>query len=118
MKISAKQLALAAGEAAHAKKALDTLVLDVRQVSGFTDYVVVTSARSDVHLRSVAESVEEALAADGQKPVRREGAREGSWILLDYVDVMVHVLDLRQRAYYNLEGLWKGAKVVARFEDL
>jgi ribosome-associated protein len=118
LKITTRQLALAAGEAAHDKKGLDVLVLDVRKVSGFTDFVVLASARSDVHLRSVAESVEQALAAKGVKPFRREGRQEGSWILLDYSDLMVHVLQLKPRAFYGLEQLWKGAKTLARYETL
>lgn len=111
-------MAVAAGEAAHDKRGLDTRVLDVRAKSGFTDFVVITTARSDVHVRAVAEGVEEALSKLGEKPIRREGYNEGSWILLDYSDFMIHVLQSKQRGFYNLEQLWKGAKVIARFEDV
>jgi ribosome-associated protein len=108
--------AVAAAEAAYDKKANDVLVLDLTGLSPVMDHVVLASARSETHLRSVADNVEEQLAKLGEKALHREGYRDGRWIVLDYGDLMVNVFLDQQRSHYRLEQLWSRARVVARYE--
>ncbi len=74
-----------------------------------TDYFVIASGASDRQVRTIADEVEKVLAGRDLKPVRREGEREGRWVLLDFVDVVVHVFVDEDRRYYELERLWKDA---------
>lgn len=104
-----ERLAVAAARAAEAKQAEDILILDVRDLIVITDYFVICSGANDPQVRSIAEEIEEELRKRGQKPVRREGRRERRWILLDYVDVVVHVFHEQEREYYSLERLWADA---------
>jgi len=108
--------AVAAAEAAYDKKANDVLVLDLTGLSPVMDHVVLASARSETHLRSVADNVEEQMAKLGEKALHREGYRDGRWIVLDYGDLMVNVFLDQQRSHYRLEQLWSRARVVARYE--
>ena len=101
------ELAEAAVVAAADKLASDLLILDVSEQLVITDCFVLASAPNDRQVRSIVDAVEEKLLALGAKPVRREGEREGRWVLLDYVDVVVHVQHSEERTYYSLERLWK-----------
>lgn len=74
-----------------------------------TDYFVIASGATDRQVRTIADEVEKVLAERDLKPVRREGEREGRWVLLDFVDVVVHVFVDEDRRYYELERLWKDA---------
>jgi ribosome-associated protein len=114
--IAAEKRAVAAAEAAFAKKAVDVLVLDLTGLSPVIDHMVLASATSETHLRSVADNVEEQMAKIGQRVVHREGYRDGHWIVLDYGDLMVNVFLDRQRSHYDLEKLWSRGRVVARYE--
>lgn len=107
-----KHLATAAARAASEKQATDILVLDVRELIVITDYFVIASGRSDRQVKTIAESIEEALRVEGEKPLRREGRRDGRWILLDYLDFVVHVFLEEEREFYGLERLWADAPVV------
>ncbi len=99
-----------AAGAAASKKADRILVLDVSEQLGITDYFVICSGNTERQVRAIAEAVERALAVDeGVKPYRREGQREGRWVLLDYVDFVVHVFHEEEREYYSLERLWSDA---------
>ncbi len=99
-----------AAGAAASKKADRILVLDVSEQLGITDYFVICSGNTERQVRAIAEAVERALAVDeGVKPYRREGQREGRWVLLDYVDFVVHVFHQEEREYYSLERLWSDA---------
>lgn len=110
-------LAVAAAEAAADKKAERIVILDVSRLLVITDYFVISSGRTDRQVRTIAEAVEERLARDFKaKPFRREGEREGRWILLDYVDFVVHVFHSEDREYYNLERLWADAPTY-QFDD-
>jgi ribosome-associated protein len=111
-----QKTAIAAAEAAHDKKAVDVLVLDMQGLSPVMDYMVLAGARSETHLRAIAENIEEMLAKRGEKTLRREGYQEGRWVVLDYGDLMVNVFLDRQRSFYALEKLWGRAKVIARYE--
>lgn len=103
----ARKLATIAAQAAADKKAQDILVLDVSDRLVITDCFVIASAPNERQVQAIVDSVEEKLLAIGTKPVRREGTREGRWVLLDFVDVVVHVQHNEERSFYGLERLWK-----------
>ena len=103
----ARELALVAANAAADKKASDVIVLDVSDQLVITDCFVIASAPNERQVGAIVDNVEEKMRTAGTKPVRREGAREGRWVLLDFVDVVVHVQHADERAFYGLERLWK-----------
>lgn len=103
----ARELALVAANAAADKKASDVIVLDVSDQLVITDCFVIASAPNERQVGAIVDNVEEKMRAAGTKPIRREGAREGRWVLLDFVDVVVHVQHAEERAFYGLERLWK-----------
>jgi ribosome-associated protein len=103
----ARELALVAANAAADKKASDVIVLDVSEQLVITDCFVIASAPNERLVGAIVDNVEEKMRDAGTKPVRREGAREGRWVLLDFVDVVVHVQHAEERAFYGLERLWK-----------
>ena len=87
-------------------KAADIVVLDLRNLTGATDFFIVASGSSDTHVRALGERVLEALSTDGRRPHHTEGLSEGRWVLLDYVDFVVHVFHPTLRQFYQLERLW------------
>ncbi|GAC1516547.1 MAG: hypothetical protein NVS1B4_12080 [Gemmatimonadaceae bacterium] len=93
-------------------RALDVVVLDLRGVTDMADYFIVASGTSDTHVRSIAERVLTGLKAQGQKPYHVEGITQGRWVLVDYVDILLHVFHPSLRSYYQLERLWSDATVV------
>ncbi len=103
----ARELALVAAHAAAGKKAHDIVVLDVSDQLIITDCFVIASAPNERQVQAIVESVEGKMQGAGTKPVRREGTREGRWVLLDYIDVVVHVQHAEERSFYGLERLWK-----------
>jgi ribosome-associated protein len=90
-------------------KAGDIMVLDLRQLSDATDYFIVASGSSDVHVRALAEHVEQALSRVGQEAHHVEGMKAGRWALLDYVDFVIHIFHPTLRQFYQLERLWADA---------
>ena len=108
----ALQLATAAAEAASDKLATDVVALDVSGQLVITDVFVVASAPNDRQVRAIVDAVEDALRDLGAKPVRREGQREGRWVLLDFADIVVHVQHQEEREYYALERLWRDCPVI------
>ena len=106
--------ALVAARAADAKLGEDTVVLSMGELLGVVDAFVVTSGRNTRQVRTVVEEVEEQVkAAGGQSPSSVEGLRDGTWVLMDYGDFVVHVFLDETRTYYDLEHLWSGAPRVA-----
>lgn len=106
----ARELAALAVEAMHSKKASDVTVIDVRKVSGVTDYLVIGTGGSDMQVRAVAEAVREQIREQAdERPWKREGMQHNQWVVLDYVDLVVHVFDRERREYYDLERLWGDA---------
>jgi len=103
----ALELATAAAEAAAEKLADDIVAFDVSDQLVITDAFVLCSAPNDRQVRAIVDAVEERLRSFGIKPTRREGEREGRWVLLDFIDVVVHVQHAEERAYYTLERLWR-----------
>ncbi|TCP54849.1 ribosome-associated protein [Tamaricihabitans halophyticus] len=100
-------MARRAAAAAAAKLATDVVLLDVSDQLVITDCFVIASAPNERQVGAIVDNVEEKLRAAGHKPVRREGAREGRWVLLDFVDVVIHVQHAEERSFYQLERLWK-----------
>lgn len=95
------------------RKAVDPVVLDLRGLFAATDYFVIVSGTSDAHVRGMAEYLVSVLAASGIEPHHVEGLAQGRWVLLDYVDFVVHVFHPQLRGFYQLERLWGDAPVVA-----
>jgi ribosome-associated protein len=93
-------------------------VLDVSEPLVISDYFVICSGSNERQVRAIAEEVERACRAHGVRPLRREGEREARWILLDYVDFVVHVFLHSEREFYDLERLWRDAPLVAHSDEL
>lgn len=108
-KLGSHQLALAAAREALKKKARDVVLLDLRSLTGVCDYFVIASADSDTQVKAIADQVTEGLAEKGQEVWHTEGYRALRWVLLDYVDVVVHVFHRDTRDLYQLERLWADA---------
>ncbi len=114
---SASDLARAAGRLALTKKGFDVKVLNLKSISPVCDYFVIASGEADVHVRAIAAAVYDGLLDEGIKPVFREGHRGGNWVLLDYVDVVVHVFLESTRQFYALEKLWGDASTEELIDD-
>jgi ribosome-associated protein len=108
----AVELATEAALAAADKLATDVLAIDVSDQLVITDVFVLAAAPNDRQVRAIVEAVEERLLKNGVKPVRREGEREGRWVLLDFGDLVVHVQHAEEREYYALERLWRDCPLV------
>jgi ribosome-associated protein len=93
-------------------KARDISVLDMRKISDFTDYMVIATGTSNRHVQSTADKVVDALREHGMRAVGVEGGRIGDWVLIDFGDVVVHVMREEIRDFYNLEKLWSDARRV------
>lgn len=104
-----REAAIAAARAAAAKQAEGIAILDVHGLIVITDYFVICSGGTERQVRTIVEEVEKALREIDRKPLRREGESENRWVLLDYVDVVVHVFAEEEREYYDLERLWRDA---------
>ena len=104
-----REAALAAARAAASKQAERIAILDVRALIVITDYFLICSGQTERQVRTIVEEVEKALRELDRRPVRREGESEGRWVLLDYVDVVVHAFAEEEREYYDLERLWLDA---------
>jgi ribosome-associated protein len=101
-------LARLAAEACDDRKAVDIRLIRVEDVSSLADWFVICSGLSDVQVRAIARSVEDRLAEEAHRlPLRREGQREGRWLLLDYGELIVHVLTPQERHFYDLEAFWR-----------
>jgi ribosome-associated protein len=103
------ELALSAAQAAADKKADDIVILDVTDQLVLTDAFLLASAPNERQVQSIVDAIEERLLnlPEKAKPVRREGERTGRWVLLDYVDLVVHVQHREEREFYSLDRLWK-----------
>ncbi|NJD10067.1 MAG: ribosome silencing factor [Gemmatimonadetes bacterium] len=102
-----------ATELALDRKAVELLVLDLRGISNATDWFFLASGTSDTHVKSIAEHIIEQLKLEGVRPAHVEGLRAGRWVLLDYIDFVVHVFHPSARDYYQLERLWGDAPALS-----
>ena len=105
-------LAQRAAAIALDNKANDVIVLSLKGVSDMTDFFVIASGTSDTHVRSLGEHIQEGLKRDGTVAHHVEGTQQGRWVLLDYVDFVVHLFHPSLRDFYQLERLWSDAQVV------
>ncbi len=103
------ELAQLLSKAALDKKAENLVILDVKEISSFTDYFVIMSGRSTRHVQGLADAVDSAVSKKRIKDGNTEGLKEGLWVLLDYEDVVVHIFYKDVRDFYDLEGLWHDA---------
>ena len=103
---------LAALEAAAEKKAINSVVLDLREIASFTDYFVITSGTNERQVQAISDEIVETLKKAGTAAARVEGYKTAEWILLDYGDFVVHVFDEKARKFYDLERLWRESKPV------
>jgi ribosome-associated protein len=101
-----------AAEAASDKLASDIVAFDVSEQLVITDAFLVCSAPNDRQVKAIVDEVEDRLLRIGAKPVRREGERDGRWVLLDYTDIVVHVQHEEERAFYALERLWRDCPLI------
>lgn len=114
-KESSQELAQMIAELALEKKAEDVVVLDVAKQAGFTNYFVIATGNSDVHLKTLCDYIEDELSQYKVKVWQKEGYENLKWVLMDFVDVVVHLFDRETREYYDLETLWADAeKIIVR----
>ena len=113
LNIQAKDLAREAARLTLTKRAEDVLILDLRDLDGVCDYFVLATGQSEVQTRAIADAVDEGMRARGIRPWHVEGYEARRWILLDYVDFVVHVFHPSLRAFYQLERLWGDAPALA-----
>jgi ribosome-associated protein len=103
---------LIAVNAAAEKKAINSVVLDLRDIASFTDYFVITSGTNERQVQAISDEIVETLKKAGTPAARVEGYKTAEWILLDYGDFVVHVFDEKARSFYDLERLWRESKRV------
>jgi len=110
----ALELAMTAAQAAADKKAQDIVLIDVADQLYITDAFVIASAPNERQVISIVDGIEESLLQlpEKAKPVRREGERAGRWVLLDYIDIVVHVQHTEEREFYSLDRLWKDCPTI------
>ncbi len=108
----AVELVEIAAAAAADKLATDIIAYDVSEQLVITDAFLLCAASNDRQVRSVVEEIEDKLQKAGARPARREGERENRWVLLDYIDIVIHVQHAEERVYYALERLWKDCPVI------
>ncbi len=107
--LTEREIAIRAARAADEKKAENVVVLDMADLTVFTDYFVICSGATNAQVRAIIEAVDKSLAEVGLHPLRREGDHTSRWALMDYGGVVVHVFHHVERDYYDLEGLWESA---------
>jgi ribosome-associated protein len=105
-----QRMALAAAAAALDKKAMGVEIVDVAGKVDYADYLVLATGHADRHVAAIADAVDEALGKQGWHAISVEGLPRGQWVLLDFVDIVVHVFLAETRALYDLDGLWMDAK--------
>jgi ribosome-associated protein len=109
--VKSRELAALVHEAALAKKARDVVEIDLSGRSPVTDFFVICEGDTDRQTRAIADGIREETGRVGVKPFQVSGEQDGAWILLDYVDVIVHVMLPGERAFYDLESLWKAPQM-------
>ena len=108
----ARELVIAAARAAADKLAEDIVAFDVSEQLAITDAFVICSADNDRQVRAIVDEIEDKLREIGAKPLRREGERDGRWVLIDYGEIVVHVQHEEERQFYALERLWRDCPAI------
>lgn len=116
MELSRKMTKLAI-EALEDKKAENLTILDISTVSTIADYFVIADGSNPNQVRAMVDNVEEALGKEGYSPKQVEGFNTANWVLMDYGNVIIHIFDSENRAFYNLERIWRDGKEITK-EDL
>ncbi|HEY9734171.1 MAG TPA: ribosome silencing factor [Drouetiella sp.] len=114
--IDSREATFVAANAAEAKKSLSTVVLDVRQVTLIADYFVIAGGDSTNQVRAIVDHIDEELSKLGYRQRSIEGKADGRWVLLDYGDIIVHVLHEKERNFYKLEQFWNNGLIVPKVE--
>ncbi len=110
--VSSQTIAQEALAAVQQKKAHDVIIMDMHEISGLADYFILCSGSTDIQVKAIAESVETRLKSEcKERPWHIEGAEHRQWVLLDYVDVVVHIFTPERREFYHLERLWSDAPI-------
>lgn len=102
---------------AISKKAEDVLIVDIRELTSVTDFFVICSGTSDTHVKTIHDAIADGLLPD-EKPWHVEGIESLTWVLMDYVDAVIHIFQQEQRNYYSLERLWADGKIEVVKDDL
>lgn len=110
--MTTKEIALTAARAMDDKKGLDIRLLEVSEVTTLAEYFLICTGTSNTHVKTLCDAVEEAMDAAGEPLLSREGHRGGTWVLLDFGSLVVHVFTNEARAFYDLERLWNDATPV------
>ena len=110
--VNAKEMALAAAKALDSKKGRDIKVLEIDKITTLADYFVICSGGSNTQINALGDEVEKELTLAGEEPLHREGYRGGTWVLLDYGCVVVHIFNDEARKFYSLEHLWADGEEV------
>ena len=106
---NSQELAREAARLTLTKRAEDVVILDLRELDGVCDFFVIATGHSEIQVKAIADAVEDGLRERGMRPWHSEGFEARRWVLLDYVDVVVHVFHARAREYYLLDKLWGDA---------
>lgn len=113
------RLITVAARAAADKKATEIRAYDVSEIVGITDAYLLATGSNEPQVKAIVEEIEEKLREDGgHKPIRREGDKEGRWVLLDFGDIVIHVQHEEEREYYALERLWRDSPLIELPKDL
>jgi ribosome-associated protein len=116
--IESKEKAIALARAAWEKKAQDTVLIEMKALTDITDYFIICSANSDRGVKTIVDNIEKKLKELGEKAIGIEGYPECNWVLIDTIDVVIHVFYEPTRRFYDLEGLWIDApRIKLPFED-
>ena len=105
-----KKMAKIAYEALDERKGEDIKIIDISEISVLADYFIIANGMNDSQVRALVENVEEKLSKEGFEPKQREGYGLGSWVLLDFGNIIVHVFDKENRLFYDLERIWRDGK--------
>jgi ribosome-associated protein len=105
-------------ELIFSKKGFDVKILDLRELTPISDYFIICSADSDIQVRAIADEIDNRLHSEGIRLWHKEGYKSLNWVLLDYVDVVVHVFKKSVREFYNLERLWGDAPVIEAVDKI
>jgi ribosome-associated protein len=111
-----KNIAKIAYLALEDKKAEDIQVIEIGNISTIADYFIIANGSNTSHVQSLVDSVQEKLKKAGYEPKRVEGTRSSTWILMDYIDVVVHVFSKEDRLFFDLERIWRDGKIISKDE--